>query len=89
MQHADIRGFPAYLLGGIPDDFEWTPNAKRRKRIAKPKVAPLTRGARLKIVRDNKRKPKIKKQSRADYREREARRVLKAAIADVFRGDEQ
>jgi hypothetical protein len=85
MHHAKILGFPSWVLGS-PDDFEFTENP-RPKRIV-PKAEPLlTRGARLRAIRSNKRKPKLKQNTRADYRARQARRVLKQAIAEVFRGD--
>jgi hypothetical protein len=92
VSRVNIQGFPAYLLGGSPDEFEWEQNPKRVV-VRKLAVVPLTRGARIKAEREKSFQQKKRTHERrenmpADYRARQARRVLKDAVAEVVR-DEQ
>lgn len=79
MQHADIRGFPSYLCGDGPDEFEWTQNAPtmtRGARLAKIRAARRLRELRAERAVEKKRK----KNTGADFRLRHARRVLVDAV---------
>ena len=74
MRHKKISGLPTVILGESPDEYEWTLNP-----------ATMTRGARLAALKAAKAEKKRREDTGPDYRARQAVRVLKEVVADLFR----